>query len=89
MRRLVVFFRPYWGLLLLAAGMVLLQAYANMALPDYMARIVNVGIQQAGVERPLPQALRETTVRRVALFLSPEEKARLEAAYRRLTPGSS
>ncbi len=88
MKRLLPFLRPFLGFLALAAGMVLLQAYANLALPDYMARIVNVGIQQAGVERPLPQALRETTFRRVVLFLSPEEKARLEAAYRRLTPGS-
>ena len=86
MKRLLPFLRPFTGFLVLAAGMVFLQASANLALPDYMARIVNVGIQQAGVERPLPRALRERTFQRVSLFLTPEAQTQLEAAYTRVTP---
>ncbi len=86
MRRLLPYFRPFFKSIFWAAMLVFVQAYANLALPDYMARIVNVGIQQAGVERPLPEALRERTYDRLRLFLPPEETAWLESAYRRISP---
>ncbi|MGC8873116.1 MAG: ABC transporter ATP-binding protein [Chloroflexia bacterium] len=81
MLRLLRYLKPYLGLILISVALLFAQANADLALPDYMSRIVNVGIQQGGVERPLPRALRPTTMERMQLFLSEEERAGLLAGY--------
>ena len=58
------------------------QANADLALPDYLSKIVNVGIQQGGVENATPQALRQTTMDHLTLFLTADEKADVLAQYR-------
>ena len=88
MRRILKYFKPFAGPLLLAVLLLFIQANADLALPDYMSRIVNVGIQQGGVESALPQALRASTVDHLALFLTPDEQATVVAHYQRLEPGS-
>lgn len=81
MLRLRKYLKPYLGLVLFSVALLFLQANADLALPDYMSRIVNVGIQQGGVERPVPEALRVGTMDHLALFLTDEEKAELLASY--------
>lgn len=53
---------------------LLLQANCDLALPDYMARIVNVGIQQGGIENAVPDAIRKTEMDKLALFMSEADK---------------
>ncbi len=84
MARILKFFKPYLFLLLLAIGLLFIQANADLALPDYMSRIVNVGIQQSGVESPLPDAMRESTFEHIGLFVDEEVKADLETHYTRV-----
>ena len=86
MRRIVPYIKRFTLFILLAAALVFVQADATLALPDYMSRIVNVGIQQAGVERALPQAMRQTTYEHVMLFLTPEEQGQVEGAYVLISP---
>lgn len=43
---------PYWALLVAAVGLLFLQANCDLALPDYMSRIVDVGIMRGGVDSP-------------------------------------
>lgn len=81
MLRLVKYLKPFTLLLLLAVALLFVQANADLALPDYMSRIVNIGIQQGGVENAVPEALRQTTLERLALFLSPEELELVRAHY--------
>jgi len=81
MLRLFKYLKPFTALILLAMVLLFVQANADLALPDYMSRIVNVGIQQGGVENAVPQALRQTTLERLALFLAPEELEQVRAAY--------
>jgi ATP-binding cassette, subfamily B, multidrug efflux pump len=52
MLRIRRFLKPY--LLMLAVTIILLfvQANLDLALPDYLAQIVNTGIQQGGVDQP-------------------------------------
>jgi len=52
MRILLRYLKPYWAWLALAVGLLFLQANCDLALPDYMSRIVNVGILRGGVEGP-------------------------------------
>ncbi|NMC79762.1 MAG: ABC transporter ATP-binding protein, partial [Chloroflexi bacterium] len=56
MLRLFRYLKPYLFLILLAVVLLFVQANADLALPDYMSHIVNVGIQQGGVENAVPVA---------------------------------
>jgi ATP-binding cassette, subfamily B, multidrug efflux pump len=81
MIRLAKYLKPY--LLLLAAALVVLfvQADVNLALPDYFSRIVNVGIQQQGIEDAVPAAMRAVTMDRLTLFMESAQAERVKAAY--------
>ena len=50
MLRLLKYLKPYWLLIVLDIALLFGQAMADLALPDYMSKIVNVGIQQGGIE---------------------------------------
>ncbi|MGQ9492046.1 MAG: ABC transporter ATP-binding protein [Anaerolineae bacterium] len=82
MARILKYLRPFTFLLVAAVALLFLQANADLALPDYMSRIVNVGIQQSGVESPVPQALRQATLERLGIFLTAGDKADVLAQYR-------
>jgi ATP-binding cassette subfamily B protein len=72
-------------------AVILLFAQANLdlALPDYLSQIVNVGIQQSGIESAVPDALRVTTMDRLTLFMSAQDERMVRGAYRRINPGSA
>jgi ATP-binding cassette subfamily B protein len=81
MLRLLRFLKPYLGLILLAVALLFIQANCDLALPDYMSRIVNVGIQQGGVENAVPVAIRQSEMNRLLLFMSEDEQAEVLAGY--------
>ncbi|MGB0385963.1 MAG: ABC transporter ATP-binding protein [Ardenticatenaceae bacterium] len=88
MLRIKSYIKPY--MLMLLAAIVLLFAQANfeLALPDYLSQIVNTGIQQSGVEEPVPDAMRQSTFTRLTLFLSDDEASAVGDAYTLIQPGS-
>ncbi len=88
MKRLIRYFGPYLGLILAAIALLYGQANCDLALPDYMSRIVNVGIQQGGVEGAVPEALSPATMDRLGLFLDETLAARVAADYELALPGS-
>ena len=61
--------------------LLFIQANADLALPDYLSRIVNVGIQQNGVVNAVPQAIRKSQMDKVALFLNDADRTRVLANY--------
>jgi ATP-binding cassette subfamily B protein len=68
-------------MILLTIVLLFVQANADLALPDYLSRIVNNGIQQGGVENAVPTAIRASQMDHLLLFLTPDEQARVMAAY--------
>jgi ATP-binding cassette, subfamily B, multidrug efflux pump len=74
MLKLLRFAKPYWMMLVLAIALLFAQANFDLALPDYLSRIVNTGIQQGGVEDAVPQAIRQSEMDRVVLFMSDADK---------------
>ena len=48
------------------------QAVCDLSLPDYTSKIVNVGIQQGGIENPAPEQIRQSEMEKL-LLLVPEE----------------
>ena len=81
MLRLAKYIRPY--LLWIVLDIVLLfgQANADLALPDYLSKIVNIGIQQGGVENAVPQAILQSEMDKLLLFMNAEDKATVLADY--------
>lgn len=87
MRRLYPYFKKYWRYFLAAFGLLLIMTNADLMLPDYMSRIVNIGIQRNGIESPLPATLRQSTMENLALFQSEADHTRLLGAYRLVNQG--
>jgi ATP-binding cassette, subfamily B, multidrug efflux pump len=75
MLRLVRYLKPYLILILMTIVLTFLQANCDLSLPDYLSKIVDVGIQQAGIVNGVPNAIRQSEMDRLLLFMSPEEKA--------------
>lgn len=81
MLRLLRFLKPYTALILLTIVLLFVQANADLALPDYLSKIVNIGLQQGGVEYAVPVAIRESQMNRLFIFTNPEEQALITNAY--------
>ncbi len=81
MTRLAKYLKPYLPMILLAIVLLFVQANADLALPDYLSRIVNNGIQQSGVENAVPTAIRASQMDHLGLFLTGDERTRVLAAY--------
>jgi ATP-binding cassette subfamily B multidrug efflux pump len=84
MLRLTRYLKPYLLLLIISIALLFGQAMADLALPNYMSEIVNVGIQQGGVESAVPTAIRQSQMEKVTIFLTPAEKSLVDAAYTRI-----
>ena len=50
------------------------QAVCDLSLPDYTSKIVNVGIQQGGIEEPVPTVISASEMDKLLLFMTEEEK---------------
>lgn len=59
--------RKAWKSVLIVMILLVVQAMGELALPDYTSRIVNVGIQQGGVESCAPEAIREEELQNILL----------------------
>lgn len=81
MKRILKYYKPFTLLLLAAVVLLFIQANADLALPDYMADIVNVGVQQSGVDTPLPEAARQSTFEHAGIFMTAEEESEILANY--------
>lgn len=71
----------HWATILAVVVLLLVQANCDLALPSYTSDIVDVGIQQGGVENGLPESARQTTLDALSVLMSGEDAAALDAAY--------
>ncbi len=83
MAKLAKYLKKSTGFLILIVGLLFLQAYCDLALPDYTSRIVNEGIQQKGIEDGVPEKLRAETVENLKLFLDEAQQRTLDESYER------
>ncbi len=81
MLRILKYLKPYLWLILISVGLLFVQANADLALPDYMSKIVNNGIQQSGVENSVPKAIRQSEMNKLVTFLSAEDKTLVQGDY--------
>jgi len=79
--KLMKYLKKSAGYVALIIALLFLQAYCDLSLPDYTSKIVNIGIQQKGIEDGVPQKIRKTSMDALELFMSQEDISELETAY--------
>jgi len=63
---------------------LIIQAACDLSLPEYTSKIVNIGIQQGGIESVVPVVLRESQFYKIKLFLKSEDKEFLDKSYKEI-----
>jgi len=81
MKKLITHLRPFTWSIVIIFVLLFAQAMSDLSLPAYMADIVNVGIQQGGIENSVPQAIRQSEMNKLATFMSAEEKSEIYSSY--------
>lgn len=81
MFKLIRYLKPYTVFIIVAVALLFVQAMSELALPDYMSNIVNVGIQQGGIEDAIPEAISKETFDNVSLFMSGEDRQQILEHY--------
>ena len=81
MKNLFKYAAVQWKALLAVIVILFVQAYCDLSLPAYTSDIVNVGIQQGGVEDQVPEAISVDEMDRLMLFMSEEDQSRIMDAY--------
>lgn len=89
MFRLIKYLKPFVGMLILAVILLFIQAMTDLALPDYMADIVNKGIQQGGITSAVPEAIRKSQMEKAIIFLNEVESEKVLRNYILLDETSS
>lgn len=72
---------PYWKTILVIVAVLVLQAYCDLALPTYTADIIDVGIQNKGIEYSLPEEITAEEYEDAQLFMTKEEKTLWASSY--------
>ena len=68
--------------ILIVIGLLVVQAMSDLALPAYTSDIVNVGIQQQGIESAAPKVIRKSSMEELTLFLSDADWQTVQSYYR-------
>lgn len=69
--------------------LLLIQALCDISLPDYTSKIVNVGIQQGGIENAVPEVIKENELKRLLMFVDNDDKDAVEDAYTLVKSGDT
>ena len=81
MLKMFRYMKERWHDIVVIIALLFLQAYCDLALPDYTSKIVNVGIQQKGLEDGVPDTIREESMEQLCLFLDEKEADRVKENY--------
>lgn len=81
MLKLIKEFKPFTVLIFITIGLLFIQAMADLALPDYMSNIVNIGVQQNGIENAVPEVMRVEEMEKIKIFLNQDEISLLNSNY--------
>lgn len=85
MGKLFKFMKPYAATILMIVVFLVLQAYCDLSLPGYTSDIVNVGIQQGGIDTAIPEQISVEDIDRLFLFVSEKDQKTVLDAYERDT----
>ena len=61
--------------------LLVLQAFCDLSLPSYTSNIVNIGIQQGGVDSHVPEVIREEQMEKIVIFMEDEDQKLVEDSF--------
>ena len=73
--------KPYWKAIVLIFLLLLVQAICDLSLPNYTSSLIDVGIQNSGIEYAVPTDIRPDSYEAVSAFMTAEERALWESSY--------
>ena len=79
--RIGQYLKPSAGAIVLLLALLFIQAMSDLSLPSYTSNIINVGIQQSGIEDAVPLRIREATLNRLYLLMTKDEADQVRQAY--------
>lgn len=86
MTKLARYLKPFVVPILVVIGLLFMQAYCELTLPDYMQNIVNIGIQNNGIEHGVYEQVRESTLEPFLMVATEDQKELIENSYTLVTP---
>ncbi|MED1597173.1 MULTISPECIES: ABC transporter ATP-binding protein [Bacillus] len=81
MLKIIKHLKPFVASIIAVICLLSIQAVCDLSLPDYMSNIVNVGIQQKGVENAVPGVIRKSELDKLTLFMNENEKKKVDDNY--------
>lgn len=81
MLKMFRYLKDKWHYIVLIVALLFLQAVCDLSLPDYTSKIVNIGIQQKGVEDAVPEEIREETMDKLYLFMDDTDQKTVAESY--------
>ena len=82
MMKLLKYLKPFIGSIIVIIVLLFVQAISELSLPDYMSNIVNVGIQQGGIENSVPKIIRKSEKEKLSLFIDKNDINKVEDNYK-------
>ena len=81
MFKILKYLKPFMVSIITVVALLVVQAVCDLSLPDYTSNIVNVGIQQSGIENAVPSIIRESELNKLTLFMNESEKNKVKDSY--------
>lgn len=81
MTKLLKFLKPYAGAVVAIICVLIVQAYCDLSLPAYTSDIVNVGIQQSGIDEKVPEEISEEDLGSLMMLAPSDKQEEIQEAY--------
>ena len=78
---------PYWKVIVLIVLLLVVQAFCDLALPQYTSDIIDVGIINNGVSHTVPEKITQEDYEKAKFFMTDEEKNIWDDSYTLNTEG--
>lgn len=78
---------PYWRSILVILGLLVIQAFCDLSLPQYTSSVIDVGILSGGISHILPEYILEDEFEGAKIFMTESERESWEDAYDRENDG--
>lgn len=89
MKELFKTLKKYSFIMIFIISLLAIQAYCDLKLPEVTSKIVDIGIQQKGIEYAVPEVIREEEYNKIKLFLNKEERLLLDSNYKLISKKSN
>ncbi len=81
MVKILKYLKSSWISIVVIIALLIGQAMCDLSLPDYTSNIVNVGIQQGGIEETAPKVIRASSMDKLLLLMDEKDADTIQNSY--------